>query len=462
MHAAGILRITKYTSSLLIIVGLLAAPTFSYAQETQTSASQDDPEHGREAPQSPSPTHQTQNAQQAPSTPNLIDTEEAGESDQPEIPRKFVHWNEYEGPYFTIRAGAGLLYEFSAYAQDEQSKQQFALDPDSKVRDFRFLLRGRFPQFKRPVTWSAGIMYDGVTNSWLIRETGVMIGFPKLKGYLFVGRTKLGFSLNKVMVGYAGWTLERFTMSDATVPILGDGVKWLGYSQKHGLLWNIGYYNDFLSKSQSFNLYHNQAVGRFAWLPIHSEEKDEILHLGVDFLYGTSEGNKLRLRSRPEAFPAPYFIDTGTFTASASRMLGYEAYYRRKSLLFGSEYWFDSVTSNSGGNPVFRGGEVVATWIVTGESRAYNTVGGYFTAVSPANPVLNGGPGAWEIVGRYSNTDLNGGTISGGKFWRFTPGVNWYLSKSVRLSIEYGYGQLQRFNLNGRTQFFQSRLQLQL
>jgi hypothetical protein len=55
MHAAGILRITKYTSSLLIIVGLLAAPTPSYAQETQTSASQDDPEHGREAPQSPSP-----------------------------------------------------------------------------------------------------------------------------------------------------------------------------------------------------------------------------------------------------------------------------------------------------------------------------------------------------------------------------------------------------------------------
>jgi hypothetical protein len=30
------------------------------------------------------------------------------------------------------------------------------------------------------------------------------------------------------------------------------------------------------------------------------------------------------------------------------------------------------------------------------------------------------------------------------------------------VSFEYGYGQLQRFNLNGRTQFFQSRLQLQL
>jgi hypothetical protein len=31
---------------------------------------------------------------------------------------------------------------------------------------------------------------------------------PELLGHVFVGRTKEGFSLNKVMVGYAGWTME--------------------------------------------------------------------------------------------------------------------------------------------------------------------------------------------------------------------------------------------------------------
>ena len=40
--------------------------------------------------------------------------------------------------------------------------------------------------------------------------------------------------------------------------------------------------------------------------------------------------------------------------------------------------------------------------------------------------------------------------------------INWYLSDHVRLAIAYGYGSLDRFDLLGRTHFFQSRLQLQL
>jgi phosphate-selective porin OprO/OprP len=39
--------------------------------------------------------------------------------------------------------------------------------------------------------------------------------------------------------------------------------------------------------------------------------------------------------------------------------------------------------------------------------------------------------------------------------------VNWYLSDNVRLEMAYGYGRLDRFSLQGNTQFFQTRLQLQ-
>ena len=95
-------------------------------------------------------------------------------------------------------------------------------------------------------------MYDAPTDSWLVRQTGVMIAFPELLGHLFIGRSKEGFSLNKVMTGYDGWTMERATMNDATVPLLADGIKWLGYYPKHGILWNLGYYNDIFSKGQSF------------------------------------------------------------------------------------------------------------------------------------------------------------------------------------------------------------------
>ncbi len=43
--------------------------------------------------------------------------------------RDLVHWNEYQGPHFTIRVGGGFLYDFSAFAQDKESKEQIAVLP---------------------------------------------------------------------------------------------------------------------------------------------------------------------------------------------------------------------------------------------------------------------------------------------------------------------------------------------
>ncbi len=75
--------------------------------------------------------------------------------------------------------------------------------------------------------------------------------------------------------------------------------------------------------------------------------------------------------------------------------------------------------------------------------------------------MFDGGPGAWELVARLSYIDLDDGTLRGGTFWRFTPMVSWYLSDNIRLELAYGYGTLDRFDLEGTTQFFQSRIQLQ-
>ncbi|WP_263365768.1 hypothetical protein [Edaphobacter bradus] len=39
--------------------------------------------------------------------------------------------------------------------------------------------------------------------------------------------------------------------------------------------------------------------------------------------------------------------------------------------------------------------------------------------------------------------------------------VNWYLTDYLRLEAAYGIGHLDRFNLKGNTQFFQTRLQIE-
>lgn len=447
---------------LLLLAGLIAlivAPQRSLAQASGVPP-QDEAQTPTNSSSAPPPAN-APDAAKAPPNPNLEDTIEAGESDA-EPKRQLVRWNQYEGPYFTIRAGGGFLFETGAYAQDDQSKEQFVLTPEQKIRDVRVLLSGKFPSFERAITWCAGLMYDAPTHTWFVRQTGIMVAVPELWGHIFIGRAKEGFSLNKVMTGYDGWTMERSTMNDASIPLLADGIKWLGNSPKNRFLWNLGYFNDLMSKGQSFSSYSSQEVARFIWLPIRSESKDRLLHLGVNLRYGKPVDDKLRLKSRPEAFPAPYFLDTGTFDAKSTTMAGYEVYYRPGSWLFGSEYWFEKVSSPSKGDLLFHGGDIAATWLVTGETRPYNMVGGYFKSVSPARPVFEGGPGAWELVLRYSYTDLDSRTVQGGKFGRITPMVNWYLSDHVRMEFAYGYGHLDRFDLKGNTQFFQTRLQLQL
>jgi phosphate-selective porin OprO and OprP len=434
----------------LYLVGNPLAAQEAQAPATDLSASSQQP--------SPTPTPATQGQ---PSS--LDDNLEAGEAEAgSEVrARRLVSWNEYEGKHFTLRVGGGFLYEYDAYAQDAESKEQITMYPREKMRDARVLLKGRLKFFKkRAVTYSMGIMYDAANEEWVARQTGLMIEVPEIWGHLFIGRTKEGFSLNKVMVGYAGWTMERFTMSDATIPILADGVKWFGHAKKAKLIWNLGIYKDWLSQNQGFSTYDHQVVGRLAWLPELSEET--VLHVGVSARYGEPKDGKIQLRSRPESFPAPYFIDTGKFEAHDTRMLGPEIYYRPGSLLMGAEYFFQKANAPASGDPLFHGGDVFVAWLATGEKRSYNTKGGFFNGISPARSVFSGGPGAWELVARFSYSDLDSGSVRGGKFWRFTPMVNWHLSDNVRLEMVYGFGTLSRFDLKGGTQFFQTRIQFQL
>jgi phosphate-selective porin OprO/OprP len=398
-------------------------------------------------------------AAQEPTPPTTEDRQEAGEASAARPARRLVKWNEYEGPLFTLRASAGVILDAGAFAQDDQSRQQFDLEPGSQVRDFRVLFNGRI-QTRRAVTWSAGFMYDSTNDEWLVRQTGVMIAVPELKGHVFVGRSKEGISLNMVMVGYAGWTMERSTTVVATVPLLADGIKWLAHFPKRHLIFNVGWYTDVLSEGQSFSSYDHQFVARVGWLPILKRE-GALLHVALAGRYGLVNDRTLRLRSRPELNVAPYFVDTEAFAANDTRLVQGEAYYRPGRWLFGTEYFVQKVDALDVPDPLFHGGDAVVSWLVTGETRRYNTAGGYFLAVSPRQTVFEGGPGAWEAVLRLSYVDLDDGAVQGGRFWRLTPMVNWHLSDHLRLEFAYGVGQLARFGLTGTTQFLQTRLQFQ-
>ncbi len=398
---------------------------------------------------------------QSEATPATIDsTVEAGEADA-EVPRRrLVKWNEYDGPVTTVRLGYGFLGDFATFSQDDDSKQQIAMDPGVEVRDFRLILGGRF-KTRRNISWTLGYMFDGATESWLFRKTGVQFEVPELSGRLFIGRDKEGYSMVKVMVGYHPWAVERTPIVDF-VPILADGVKWLGYFPEQRVQVTLGWFTDALWENEKYATYDYQVASRVVWTPVLSETERSVLHLGLSGRSGKAEGDVLRLRSRPESDLAPYFLDTGKIPASGASATGIEAYYRAGPWFYGTEYHWQVFDASDGTTPTFHGGNVVAAWLITGETRGYNAPGAFFNAVSPAKTVFEGGPGAWEAVLNVSYIDLDSGSIRGGKFWRVTPMVNWFLSDNVRLAAVYGYGVLDRFDLQGATQFFQFRIQTSL
>ena len=84
-------------------------------------------------------------------TPAVDETIDAAGADGDTARRQLVSWNHYEGPYITARVGGGFLWDYSAYAQDENSKQQMTLSPTDGVRDFRLLLKARAPGQGRPL-----------------------------------------------------------------------------------------------------------------------------------------------------------------------------------------------------------------------------------------------------------------------------------------------------------------------
>lgn len=372
--------------------------------------------------------------------------------------------NEFEGTYSTFRIGLGYIGDYTAYAESSTFKRQMDsanidLKPLFKTRDFRILASGRFLKTKRYIAWKFAYMYDGDKNVWLVRETGITIGVPELFGHIFIGRTKEGFSMIKVMNGHSGITNERQMALDP-IPILADGIKWFGYLPKSRIFWNLGYFNDLTSKNQSFSTFQWQYVARVGWMPINRPEDKTIVHLAANLRYGKPDDGQFAIKSRPESNPTPQLINTGTFAADHSSHIGYEAFFTKNRFTIGSEAMVHNFYSKDSGNHSFAGGDLIISFFFTKTSRPYNTTGSIYGFVPVHSSVLHHGLGEIEGVLHISTFNLNNGNIRGGQMTRITPMINWYLTKILRWEFIYGYGILDRYGMKGNVNFFETRVQV--
>jgi phosphate-selective porin len=79
-----------------------------------------------------------------------------------------------------------------------------------------------------------------------------------------------------------------------------------------------------------------------------------------------------------------------------------------------------------------------------------------------SRPVDRGGFGGVELTARWSALDLTDGAIAGGELKVASVGVNWWLTSSASLNINYRHVILDRFDEVGHADSITSRLVLML
>lgn len=157
---------------------------------------------------------------------------------------------------------------------------------------------------------------------------------------------------------------------------------------------------------------------------------------GISLSYRTNaKGPNTRFRSLPEVATADdYFVDTSAISGADTIVrVGLEASKVAGPFSWQAEALTAKVKRNPGESVLFYGGYVFASWLLTGETRNYDSGTGEFDNVVPQAPLGRGGWGAWELAARASFVDLNDKDVIGGEQNNITLGLNWYLNERLRV-----------------------------
>ena len=200
------------------------------------------------------------------------------------------------------------------------------------------------------------------------------------------------------------------------------------------------------------------ATGRVTFAPL--AEKTEVIHLGVSGSYrgfDDNSGPRIRLRNFHNG---TRFVSTGNIAAEGQMTFGAEA-----AAVFGpfsaqGEYYTSTLEGNGAGSADidYDGWYVMASYFITGESRAYKANKGEFGRVKSE--------GAIEVAARYEMVDLEdtGFGTDASETTALTLGVNYYFNPYVRAMLNYGTAEYDFTAASGaadvETDFIGTRLQL--
>lgn len=190
-------------------------------------------------------------------------------------------------------------------------------------------------------------------------------------------------------------------------------------------------------------------------------DKDHVLHLGLNTASYEADANSLRLRARPNADLATVrLVDTGEMQdVDTLRSLGAEAMYLHGPFKLQGEYVRARARRLSHADHDSNGFYLSAMWNLTGEAWSYRA--GVPSLPPPDEPAR----GLWQLGARVDHIDLDDGQLQppsmpggaplvdgvlGGKMDVRTVGVNWYWRSNVRAALNYVKVDSRRYSAGAR------------
>ncbi len=191
------------------------------------------------------------------------------------------------------------------------------------------------------------------------------------------------------------------------------------------------------SDDEGFSIDLNGSVNALA---LADSDTNNVLHIGAGYSHRRPTGS-VDFDARPTG-DSPTIVDTGDINnVDTIDVFGAELAGVFGPFSFQGEYFLADVDIGGADDADFDGYYAQAGWILTGESRPYKGKSGKFGRVKPSSPfdLKTGNWGAFEVLARYENLDLNdsGAGITGGELDNVTLGLNWMPTAHMRAMVNY-------------------------
>ncbi|HIA47951.1 MAG TPA: porin [Candidatus Hydrogenedentes bacterium] len=358
-----------------------------------------------------------------------------------------VYWNEglrldSNNGAFKLKIGGRIQNDWGFFGEGDDIQSSIGDSMDgTEFRRARFFVGGTFYEnfeFKAQYDFE-----DGVAD-W--KDVWMSAKNVPYFGTLKVGHFKEPFGLEQLTSSKDISFMERST-ADTFVPSRNTGIafsnsatnKRLAYSA--GLFRETGAFGESQSDSGSMNV-----TGRISGVPLWNEDGDHYLHLGAAASFKNIDA-AYTPGTEAEAHMAQDLVGVTGLAANDTNLYGAEVAYVRGPFSAQSEYILADIDALSGSkDATFDAYYLMGSYFITGEHRRYKLGSGVFDKIRPKRNFgfgEDGGPGAWELLIRYSQIDLEDSGYTGGELTDLTLGVNWHLNPNMKVMLNYIHGELE-------------------